>query len=45
MNGTFTSNQGVMMAGAMILIAPAIVFFITVQRYVVDGFVAGAVKG
>jgi raffinose/stachyose/melibiose transport system permease protein len=45
MNGTFTSNQGVMMAGAMILIAPAIIFFITVQRYVVDGFVAGAVKG
>lgn len=45
MNGTFSTNEGVMMAGAMILIVPIIVIFVVLQRYVVDGLVAGAVKG
>jgi raffinose/stachyose/melibiose transport system permease protein len=45
MNGTFSTDQGVMMAAAMILIVPILVLFVAVQRYFVDGFVTGAVKG
>jgi raffinose/stachyose/melibiose transport system permease protein len=45
MNGTFSTNEGVMMAGAVILIIPVIIVFVILQRYVVDGLVAGAVKG
>jgi raffinose/stachyose/melibiose transport system permease protein len=45
MNGTFSTDQGVMMAGAMILILPVLLLFIAVQKYFVDGFVSGAVKG
>jgi raffinose/stachyose/melibiose transport system permease protein len=45
MNGTFSTDQGVMMAAAMILIVPILVLFVAVQRYFVDGFVSGAVKG
>jgi raffinose/stachyose/melibiose transport system permease protein len=45
MNGTFSTNEGVMMAGAVILIVPVIVVFVILQRYVVDGLVSGAVKG
>jgi ABC-type glycerol-3-phosphate transport system permease component len=33
------------MAGAVILIIPVIIVFVILQRYVVDGLVAGAVKG
>jgi raffinose/stachyose/melibiose transport system permease protein len=44
MNGTFSTNEGVMMAGAVILIVPVIVVFVILQRYVVDGLVSGAVK-
>jgi raffinose/stachyose/melibiose transport system permease protein len=45
MNGTFSTDQGSMMAGAMILIVPIVVIFISVQRYFVEGFVSGSVKG
>jgi raffinose/stachyose/melibiose transport system permease protein len=45
MNGTFTDQQGIMMAGAVILILPVILIFIAVQRFFIDGFVSGAVKG
>jgi raffinose/stachyose/melibiose transport system permease protein len=45
MNGTYTVNQGVMMAAAVIMIAPVIVFFVAVQRYFIDGLVSGALKG
>lgn len=44
MNGTFSTNEGVMMAGAVILIVPVLVVFVILQRYVVDGLVSGAVK-
>ncbi len=45
MNGTYTVNQGVMMAAAVIMIAPVIIFFVLVQRYFIDGLVSGALKG
>ena len=45
MNGTYTVDQGLMMAAAVIMIAPVILFFITIQRYFIDGLVSGALKG
>lgn len=45
MNGTFSTDLGVMMAGAVILIVPVLLVFTSVQRYVVDGLANGAVKG
>jgi raffinose/stachyose/melibiose transport system permease protein len=45
MNGTYNVDQGLMMAAAVIMIAPVIVFFVLVQRYFIDGLVSGAVKG
>lgn len=45
MNNTFSTDLGVMMAGAMILIVPVLVIFIALQRYVVDGLASGSVKG
>ncbi len=45
MNGTYNVDQGLMMAAAVIMIAPVILFFVSVQRYFVDGLVSGAVKG
>jgi raffinose/stachyose/melibiose transport system permease protein len=45
MNGTYTSNMGLMMAAAVIMIAPIIIFFLGIQRYFIDGLVSGAVKG
>ncbi|MEF2071983.1 carbohydrate ABC transporter permease [Consotaella aegiceratis] len=45
MNGTYATDQGAMMAGAFILVAPIIVFFILIQRFFVAGMVGGAVKG
>jgi raffinose/stachyose/melibiose transport system permease protein len=45
MNGTYNVDQGLMMAAAVIMIAPVIVFFVMVQRYFIDGLVSGSVKG
>lgn len=45
MNNSFSSNMGVLMAAAMIMIAPIVIFFMCIQRYFVDGMVNGAVKG
>jgi raffinose/stachyose/melibiose transport system permease protein len=45
MNGTFSTDMGTMMAGALILIVPVLGAFIALQRYVVDGMASGAVKG
>ena len=45
MNGTYATDQGAMMAGAFILVAPIIVFFIVMQRLFISGMAAGAVKG
>lgn len=45
MNGTFSTDIGTMMAGALILIIPILAVFTALQRYVVDGMASGAVKG
>lgn len=45
MSGQFGSDIGIMMAGAMILIAPVLIFFMITQRYFIDGLVSGSVKG
>jgi raffinose/stachyose/melibiose transport system permease protein len=45
MNGTFSTDIGTMMAGALILVVPVLAVFIALQRYVVDGIASGAVKG
>jgi raffinose/stachyose/melibiose transport system permease protein len=45
MNNTFSGNQGVMMAGALLVIAPIIGFFLLLQRFFVEGLAMGAVKG
>lgn len=45
MNGIYSTNQGALMAGAFILVAPVIVFFLVMQRFFIAGMTAGAVKG
>ncbi|WP_353081212.1 carbohydrate ABC transporter permease [Tessaracoccus lapidicaptus] len=45
MNGTFSTELGTMMAGALILIVPVLLGFISLQRHVIDGMASGAVKG
>ena len=43
-NSTVT-DWGMMMAGGVVITIPALVFFILVQRYLIAGWGAGAVKG
>lgn len=38
-------NWGVVMAGSLFLIGPVLVIFLWLQRYIVEGIAAGAVKG
>lgn len=45
MNGTFSTELGTMMAGALILIVPILTMFVLLQRQVIDGMASGAVKG
>ena len=45
MNGTYATDQGAMMAGAFILVAPVVLFFIVMQRFFISGMASGAVKG
>lgn len=45
MNGIYATDQGAMMAGAFILVAPVIVFFLVMQRFFIAGMTGGAVKG
>lgn len=45
LKGMETTDMGLMMAGASILVIPIILIFISLQRYFVDGMVGGAVKG
>jgi len=44
MNGVFFTNQGAMMAGGFIVVAPVMILFLFLQRYFVAGIAAGAIK-
>lgn len=45
LNGaSVTFDQGMKMAGALMIILPILVFFLSLQRYFVDGLTNGAVK-
>lgn len=41
----FTVNWPAFMAVSVVVLIPMVVFFVTMQRYIVDGLVAGSVKG
>src|SRR5690606_34606701 len=45
LTGTFAVDQGVLMAGAALLIVPIVILFLLAQRKFVDGLVSGSVKG
>jgi len=38
-------DWGLIMAAGMMITIPALLFFVTVQRYLIRGWGAGAVKG
>ena len=38
-------NRGAMMALLVLSVIPIIVFYLTCQKYIIEGVVAGAVKG
>ena len=40
-----TNSTGVLAAGSVLAVAPAILLFVLLQRYIVGAFVAGALKG
>lgn len=42
--GTFTADLGLMMAALVMCVAPIIVLYICMQKYIVGGIVSGAVK-
>lgn len=42
--GSVTFDQGMKMAGAVMIIVPILIFFLSLQRYFVDGMTNGAVK-
>jgi multiple sugar transport system permease protein len=44
--GNYAANStGILAAGSVLAIAPAILLFVVLQRYIVGAFVAGALKG
>lgn len=45
MNSTIVTDRGIMMAGALIIILPIIVFFLSMQRFFIEGMTTGAIKG
>lgn len=42
--GAITFDQGMKMAGALMIVIPILFFFLSLQKYVVDGLTAGSVK-
>jgi raffinose/stachyose/melibiose transport system permease protein len=45
MNGTITANQGLLMAGGVLVVIPMLLVFLATQRFIIAGLTAGAVKG
>ena len=45
LGGQYTSDWGEIMAAAILIVAPAVVFFLLMQRRFIQGMAAGSVKG
>ena len=45
LSGTYDNDFGVLMAAALIVVIPMLIFFILVQRYFIQGIAAGSTKG
>lgn len=45
LNGTFSKDYSVIMAGAVIMIVPMIIIFLLLQKKFIEGMASGAVKG
>lgn len=45
LNGTFSREMSVIMAGAVIMIVPMVILFLLLQRKFIEGMASGAVKG
>lgn len=45
MNGSITTDQGLLMAGAVLVLVPVLIIFLVMQRFFVAGLTSGAVKG
>lgn len=45
MKGEFTVNYGGLAAGTIVALIPVIIIFLFIQKYLVEGLTAGAVKG
>src|SRR5690606_22090393 len=43
--GEFSSDWGVFAAGSLIAAVPIVILYLVLQRYIVGGLTAGAVKG
>jgi raffinose/stachyose/melibiose transport system permease protein len=42
--GTYSADLGTIMAGLVLTVAPILVLYLFLQRFIIDGVVAGAVK-
>ncbi len=40
-----TNATGILVAGGMLAILPAILVFVVLQRFIVEAFLGGAIKG
>ena len=45
MNGSISDDQGLLMAGGLIVIVPILLVFLVTRRFIIDGMTSGAVKG
>ena len=43
--GAFSSDLGLLLAALVLMIIPVLVLYLLLQKYIIDGVVAGAVKG
>jgi raffinose/stachyose/melibiose transport system permease protein len=45
MNGSISDDQGLLMAGGLIVVVPILLVFLATRRFIIDGITSGAVKG
>ena len=43
--GAFSADLGLLMAALVLMIVPILILYLFLQRHIIDGVVAGAVKG